>query len=68
VTDEHVKDERVKDAAQDVVEDVTQDLAEDVLGAAENGSVKMFIVQSSSGKDLTPSTCVPPPPLPFGDT
>ena len=36
--DEHVRDEHVKDAAQDVAEDVTQDAAEDVLGAAEDGS------------------------------
>ena len=35
---EHVRDEHVKDAAQDVAEDVTQDLAEDVLGAVEDGS------------------------------
>ena len=31
-------------AAQDVTKDVTQDLAEDVLGAAEDGSVKVLIV------------------------
>ena len=36
--DEDVKDEHVKDAAQDVAGDVTQDVAEDVLGAAEDGS------------------------------
>ena len=35
--DEHVRDERVKDAAKDLAEDVTQDVAEDVLGAAEDG-------------------------------
>ena len=35
--DEHVRDERVKDAAQDLVEDMTQKVAEDVLGAAEDG-------------------------------
>jgi len=39
-----VKDEHVRDAAQDVAEDVTQDVAEGVSGAAENGSVKVFIV------------------------
>ena len=39
-----MRDEHVKDAAQDVAEDVTQDLAEGVLGAAEDGSVKAFIV------------------------
>ena len=40
----HVKDEHVKDAAQGVAEDVTQDVAEEVLGAAEDGSVKVFVV------------------------
>jgi len=42
-----VKDGHVKDTAQDVAEDVTQDVAEDVaedvLGAAEDGSVKVLI-------------------------
>ena len=42
--DEHVRNGPVKDAAQDVAEDVAQDVAEDVLGAAEDGSVKAFIV------------------------
>jgi len=37
VRDEHVRDEHVTDAAQDLAEDVTQDVAEDVLGAAEDG-------------------------------
>ena len=35
--DEHLRDEHVKDAAQDEAEGVTQDVAEDVLGAAEDG-------------------------------
>ena len=35
--DEHLRDEHVKDAAQDVAEDMTQDVAGDVLGAAEDG-------------------------------
>jgi len=39
-----VRDEPVKDAAQDVAVDVTQDAAEDVLGAAEDGRVEVFIV------------------------
>ena len=39
-----MRDEPVKDAAQDVTQDVTQDVAEDVSGAAEDGSVKVFIV------------------------
>ena len=38
--DEHVRDEPVRDAAQDVVEDVTQDVAEHVLGAAEDGRTR----------------------------
>ena len=42
VKDEHVKDGHMKDAAQDVA--VAQDVAEDVLGAAEDGSEKVFIV------------------------
>jgi len=39
-----VRDDPVKDAAQDVAEDMTQDVAEDVAGAAEDGSLKAFIV------------------------
>jgi len=39
-----VKDQHVKDAAQDLAEDVTQDVAEDVSGAAEDRSIKVFIV------------------------
>ena len=31
----HVKDEHVKNAAQDVAQNVTQDVAEDVLGSAQ---------------------------------
>ena len=44
VKDERVKDKHMKDAAQGVAEDVTQDVAEEVLGAAEDGSVKVFVV------------------------
>ena len=51
--DEHVRDEHVKDMAQDVAEDVTQDVAEDVLGAAEDGSSSV-----SGGKIITtPVAC-----------
>ena len=32
-----MRDEHLKNAAQDVAKDVTQDVAEDVLGAAEGG-------------------------------
>ena len=34
----------MKDAAQDVAKNVTQDVAEDVLGAAEDGSMKVLIL------------------------
>ena len=33
----------VKDAAQDMAQDVAQDVEEGVLGAAEDGGVKMLI-------------------------
>ena len=39
-----MKDEHVKDTAQDVAGDVTQCMAEDALGAAGDGGVKVFIV------------------------
>ena len=42
--DEHLRDEHVKDAAQDLAEDVTQYVAEDVSGAAEDGSARVFSV------------------------
>jgi len=52
--DKHVRDEHVKDVA----EDVTQDMAEDVLGAAEDGSSSV-----SGGKVIiTPAAC---PQLPL---
>ena len=57
--DEHVRDEHVKDAAQDVAEDESQDMAEDVLGTAEVGS---SIV--SGGKIIIkPVACSQLPPL-----
>ena len=40
-----MKGEHVKDATQDMAEDATQDVAEDVLGAAEDGCVKVFVVK-----------------------
>ena len=40
----HITDRHVKDAAQDVAEDVTQDVVEGLLGAAEDGSVKVLIL------------------------
>ena len=36
-----MRDEPVKDAAQDMAEDVTQDVAEDLPGAAEDESAKV---------------------------
>ena len=38
-----MRDEHVKDAAQDVAEDVTQDAAEDVLGAAVLGAGRVHV-------------------------
>ena len=47
--DEHVKNaaqDVAEDAAQDVAEDVTQDAAEeDVLGAAEDGAEDVLVVR-----------------------
>ena len=40
----NVLNKHMKDTAQDVAEDVTEDVAKYVLGAAEDGSVKVFIV------------------------
>ena len=40
----HVKNGHVKDATQAVAQDAAQDVAEGVLGAAENGSMKVLIV------------------------
>jgi len=61
----------VKDAAQDVTgdvtqdvkEDVTQDVTEDVLGAAEDGSVKVLIVARTTFQRRNPHpvlACRPP--------
>ena len=54
-----MKDEHVKDAAQDVAEDVTQDVAEDVLGAAEDGSSSV-----RGGKIITTPVAYPDCPHP----
>ena len=47
----HVKDEHVKNAAQDMVQDVAQNVAKDVFGAAEDGGVNLsiFPIAISSG-------------------
>ena len=63
---EQVKDGHVKDAAQDVARDV----AEDVLGAAKDGSVKVFIVAHGifQGRNPCPTHACRPLALPLGDT
>ena len=56
----------MKDAAQDVTQDATQDVAGGVSGAAEDGSVKVFIVARAT---MNTFTLPPPPPtLSLGDT
>ena len=58
-----MRDEHVKDAAQDVAEDVTQDVAEDVLGAAEDRSIKVHIVARAIFQRRNPrptNACRPP--------
>jgi len=68
--DEHVKDGHVKDAAQDMAGDVTQDVAEDVLGAAEDGSVKVFIMARVifQRRNPRPTHACRPPRMPLGGT
>ena len=61
--DEHVRDEHVRDAAQDLAEDVTQDLAEDVLGAA---CTPALAHTSSLNTDLTRNTRAPHSPRSTG--
>ena len=64
-----MRDKHMKDAAQDLAEDVTQDVAEDLLGAAKDGSAKVFIVKVLvylSHRHL--SVAEPTPRLPLGDT
>ena len=57
--DEHVRDGPVKDAAEDVAEDLTQDVADDVLGAAEAGSLKTFIVARAICQRRNPRQACP---------
>ena len=61
-----MKDEHVKDVAQDVA----QDVAEDAMGAAEDGSVKVFIVARVIFQRWNPrsTNASRPPRLPLGDT
>jgi len=57
----HGKDEHVNDMAQDAAQDVAQDVTQDVLGAAEDGSMKVFIgCPSSSGGTYAQHTRVAP--------
>ena len=65
--DEHAKDKHVKDAAQDVAETVMQDVAEDVLGAAEDGSVKVLVVARFifQRRNTCPTQACHPPRCPW---
>jgi len=65
-----VKDKHVKGAAQDVAQDVTQDVAGGVLGAAEDGTVKVLIVEQVifNRRNPRPTHVCRPPRLPLGDT
>jgi len=61
----------VKDAAQDVAEGVAQDVAAGVLVAAEDGSVKVFIVARAIFQRRNPRlthTNAPPPRCLSDDT
>ena len=62
-----MKNENVKDAAQDVAEDVTLDVAEDVFGAAEDGSVKVLVVARAIFKrrNSRPTYACRPPRCPW---
>jgi len=81
VNDEHVKDaaqDMAEDAAQDMAEDVTQDVpqdltqdvAQDVLGAAEDGSVKVLILPIAilQWRNTRATRACRPPRFPLGDT
>jgi len=56
----------VKDAAQHVAENVTQHVAGGVLGAAEDGNLKVFVI--FRGGTHAQHTHAAPPALPLGDT
>ena len=51
-------------------EDVAEDVTEDVLGAAKDGSMKVFIVARVifQRRNPRPTHARHPPRLPFGDT
>ena len=52
------------------MKDAAQDVAEDVLGAAEDGSVKVFIllIVIFKRRNPRPTHACRPPRLPLGDT
>jgi len=56
--------------ANDVAQTVVQGVAEDVVGAAEDGSVKVFIVARVifQRQNPRPTYAYRPPRLPLGDT
>ena len=71
--DEHVKDaaeDVAEDVAQDVAEDKTQDVAEHVFGVAKDGSVKVLIFSIVIFQRRNPrlSHACRPPRLPLGCT
>ena len=69
VKDGHVKNEHMKDVAQDVAEDKTQDVAEHVFGVAKDGSVKVLIFSIVIFQRRNPrQTHACHPTLPLGDT
>ena len=56
----------MKDAAQYVAKDVALYVAKGVLGAAEDGSVRVLVVDRSIFQRH--NTRMPPPTKPFSDT
>jgi len=73
VKDEHVKDaaqDEAQDVVQDLSQDVAQDLAENVLGAAEDGGVKVLIlpIVIFQRRNSCPAHACRPPRLPLDDT
>ena len=56
----------MEDAAQDGAQDVAKDVAKDVLGAAEDGGMKVFIVARAifQRRKLRPTHACRPPRCP----
>ena len=67
-----MRDEHVKDAAEDLAEAATQDVAEDVLGAAEDGSSSVsggkITITPAAYPQLTPTPTPPKASYRRGDT